>query len=301
MNFDLGPDERLLADAVRTALSRHDTLAAARAALEPGGPPVPHLWPEAVRGGWSGLPDLLFGLLVLIECGRRLAPTGLAGHLAGLAVLRRNGLPTDDYAIGALRCAYLVQVDAVPDAPGADHLILPDGTAVTADVTPIGGHDPTRPLGRVALAEPDGEPYGAQVMQALLAAEALGVAQAALDLAVAHAKQRTAFGRAIGSFQAVKHQLVDVLRRVENARSLLYYAAYADRHAPADLGLAACAARLAADDAADVATRRCLSVLGGLGATWEHDAHLYFRRAQLGRLLLGGAAVASEGVIAGAA
>lgn len=299
MNFDLGPDEHLLIDAVRKALSRHDTLTAARAALEPGGPPVPHLWPEAVRGGWSGLPELLYGLLVLTECGRRLAPTGLAGHLAGTAVLRRNGQPTENYDTGALRCAYLMSVDSVPDAPGADHLILPDGSAVTADVIPVGEHDPTRPLGRVDLAEPQGDPYGGHVLQALLAAEALGVAQAALDLAVGHAKTRTAFGRAIGSFQAIKHQLVDVLRRVENARSLLYYAAYADRHAPAEFGLAACAARLAADDAADVATRRCLSVHGGVGATWEHDAHLYFRRAQLSRLLLGGATVAAEGVIAG--
>jgi alkylation response protein AidB-like acyl-CoA dehydrogenase len=144
----------------------------------------------------------------------------------------------------------------------------------------------------------EGDPaFAWNVMQTLLAAETLGAAEAALTLAVEYAKQRKAFGRAIGSFQAVKHQLTDALRLNENARSLIYFAAYAAGNEPAGFGLAANAARLAADTAADECTRRGIAVHGGLGATWEHDAHLYFRRAQLSRLLLGGQYEAGERVV----
>ncbi|HCT78626.1 MAG TPA: acyl-CoA dehydrogenase [Micromonosporaceae bacterium] len=316
MNFELGPDEKALIEAVREALSRTDTLSATRSALD-GAEPV-HLWKEAVRGGWIDMPGLLYGVLVLIECGRRLAPTGLLGHLTAIALLRRQG----DHQVlpalldGSKRAAYLpantlIENDVetpssmsvfehVPDAPGAD-VLVGDGPLVIEDFTVerVGGYDPSRPLGnvRVASAVLGQEGYGWNVAQTLLAAEALGTSEAALDLAVEYAKQRRAFGRAIGSFQAIKHQLTDVLRLNENARSLIYYAAYAAENAPEEFGLAANAARFAADQAIDVSTRRCLSVHGGLGATWEHDAHLYFRRAQLTRLLLGGQAGAGERVV----
>ncbi|GIH11017.1 putative acyl-CoA dehydrogenase FadE [Rhizocola hellebori] len=307
MNFELGPDEELLIASVREALSRTDTMAAARNALD-GAQPA-HLWQEAVRGGWTDMPGLLYGVLVLIECGRRLAPTGLLGHLTAVAALRPHADHPAVAAVlpglldGTLRAAAaFTPATAVPDAPGADVLVV-DGGVVVREFTAqrAGGYDQSLPLGDVSWER--GEGFGGDagfawnVAQTLLAAQALGAAEGALAIAVEYAKQRKAFGRAIGSFQAIKHQLTEVLRLNENARSLLYYASYAAENEPSEFGLAANAARFAADQAIDLAARRCLSVHGGLGATWEHDAHLYFRRAQLTRLLLGGQAAAGEKVV----
>jgi alkylation response protein AidB-like acyl-CoA dehydrogenase len=134
------------------------------------------------------------------------------------------------------------------------------------------------------------------VSQALLAADALGVAEAMLELSVAYAKERRTFGRPIGSYQAVKQQIVEILRHAGTTRSLCFYAGYAAESQPDELPLAASAARFAAEEAADYATRTCIAVHGGIGATWEHDAHLYWRRAQLSRLLLGGVAGAGDRV-----
>jgi alkylation response protein AidB-like acyl-CoA dehydrogenase len=115
-------------------------------------------------------------------------------------------------------------------------------------------------------------------------------------VSVAYAKERFTFGRAIGSYQAVKHGLVEILRRQENARSLMYYAGWARQDAPGEFPLAASAARVAAGGALDYAARENISVHGGIGATWEHDAPLYFRRAQLSRRLLGGTGGATDRV-----
>ena len=120
-------------------------------------------------------------------------------------------------------------------------------------------------------------------------------------MSVAYAKERHTFGRAIGSYQAVKHELVEMLRGLDNARSLMYYAGWAAQDKPDEFPLAASAFRLAAGKAFDHAARAQISVHGGIGATWEHDAPLYFRRAQLSRRLLGGTAGAADRVAGRAA
>jgi len=132
--------------------------------------------------------------------------------------------------------------------------------------------------------------------QALLGAESLGAVETALATSVSYAKERFTFGRAIGSYQAVKHSLVEILRLRENAYSLLVYAGWAYQDAPDEFPLAASAARAAAGHALDYASRALISVHGGLGATWEHDAPLFFRRAQLSRRLLGGLGDATDRV-----
>ena len=132
--------------------------------------------------------------------------------------------------------------------------------------------------------------------QALIAAESIGSVETALDVSVSYAKERFTFGRAIGSYQAIKHSLTEVLRQLENGRSLLYYAGWARMGAPAEFPLAANAARSVASRALDQAARTMISVHGGTGATWEHDAPLYFRRAELSRRLLGGASDATDRV-----
>jgi alkylation response protein AidB-like acyl-CoA dehydrogenase len=166
-------------------------------------------------------------------------------------------------------------------------------------------YDATRSLGHVSLddaealvldAPPDSLAAAWHLAQALLAAEAIGSVETALEVSVAYAKDRHTFGRAIGSYQAVKHSLTEVLRQLDNGRSLLYYAGWARRGAPAEFPLAASAARSVAGRALDQAARTMISVHGGIGATWEHDAPLYFRRAQLSRRLLGGTSGATDRV-----
>jgi alkylation response protein AidB-like acyl-CoA dehydrogenase len=134
------------------------------------------------------------------------------------------------------------------------------------------------------------------LVQALIAAESIGAVQTCLDVSVAYAKERFTFGRAIGSYQAVKHELTEVLRRLENARGLQYYAGWARASAPDEFPLAASAARSAAGAALDFAARSMINVHGGIGATWEHDAPLFFRRAELSRRLLGGTHDATDRV-----
>jgi alkylation response protein AidB-like acyl-CoA dehydrogenase len=171
-----------------------------------------------------------------------------------------------------------------------------------ADVEPVRRFDATRSLGHVRF---DGTPGTAlatdpapawHLAQALIAAESLGAVDVALERSVAYAKERFTFGRAIGSYQAVKHELVEILRRLENARSLMFYAGWAWQDRPDELAVATAAFRTAAGAAVDHATRAQISVHGGIGATWEHDAPLYFRRAQLSRRLLGGTTGASARV-----
>jgi len=166
-------------------------------------------------------------------------------------------------------------------------------------------YDATRSLGQVTLSDARARVLGLgeedlaaawYLAQSLLAAESLGSVEVALEVSVAYAKERHTFGRAIGSYQAIKHGLTEVLRQQENTRSLTYYAGWARQGAPAEFPLAASAARSAAGHALDYAAREMISVHGGIGATWEHDAPLYFRRAELSRRLLGGTDDATDRV-----
>lgn len=205
----------------------------------------------------------------------------------------------------------------VPDAPGADVLVgaaLLDGevVAVVIDTAQAGvsteevrRYDATRSLGHVKLDGAQGTVLdGAapaliaawHLAQALIAAESLGAVETALESSVAYAKERHTFGRPIGSYQAVKHSLTEVLRQLENGRSLLYYAGWSRHGAPAEFPLAANAARSVCGRALDFSARAMISVHGGIGATWEHDAPLYFRRSQLSRRLLGGTGAATDRV-----
>lgn len=202
----------------------------------------------------------------------------------------------------------------VPDAVGAHVLagVSSDGQVFVIDaagegvsIEAVTAYDATRPLGHVRLENaqaavldvPDDAASGAwHLTQGLIAAESLGAVEESLRRSVEYAKERYTFGRAIGSYQAVKHALVEVLRRLENARSLMYYAGWAGSHAPEQFALAASASRVVAGGALDFAARELISVHGGIGATWEHDAPLFFRRAQLSRRLLGGTHGAADQV-----
>ena len=120
-----------------------------------------------------------------------------------------------------------------------------------------------------------------------LAAELVGVAQRALDMAVEYAKEREQFGRPIGAYQAVSHRLAEMLWEVEEARSLTYYAAWCADAEPETLPLAASMAKARASDSATSVTHNTIQTLGGIGFTWEHDIHFLLKRARVSAPLLG--------------
>jgi len=219
----------------------------------------------------------------------------------------------DDGALNGRACwvvdapgAGVLVVAAVRASDGAAVAVAVDADAEGVSVEPAVRYDATRSLGHVTFADASAtvlEGVGADELamawylgQALLAAESLGAVETALQTSVDYAKERFTFGRAIGSYQAVKHSLVEVLRLRENAYSLLVYAGWAYESGRAEFPLAASAARSAAGHALDYASRTMISVHGGIGATWEHDAPLFFRRAQLSRRLLGGVGDATDRV-----
>ena len=123
----------------------------------------------------------------------------------------------------------------------------------------------------------------------LFAFEQLGGAQASLQMARDYALQRRAFGRQIGSFQAIKHKLADVYIAIELARSNAYYGAYALQSGAPDLTEAASAARVAATHAFQLASQENVQTHGGMGFTWEADCHLFYRRAKHLALVIGAA------------
>jgi alkylation response protein AidB-like acyl-CoA dehydrogenase len=137
--------------------------------------------------------------------------------------------------------------------------------------------DPTRPVRR-----PGAGPWTSHEtprFHAACAAEALGVAQRALDLGVEHAKTRVQFGKPIGTYQAVSHPLAQTYTDVELARSLVYWAAWCVAEDDARASTAAMAAKAFATEAAVAACERSIQVHGGIGFTWEHPLHRFYKRA----------------------
>jgi alkylation response protein AidB-like acyl-CoA dehydrogenase len=176
-------------------------------------------------------------------------------------------------------------------------LVRGDATGLTR--SPLKSLDLTRKLAALNFADVPAEVLGAAgsgwetVERTLdlaavgLAAEQVGVAQAALDMAVEYAKERIQFGQAIGSFQAIKHKCVDVLVDVESARSAAYYALGAASQRSEELSASAALAKAFCSDASVLATHENIQIHGGIGFTWELAAHLYYKRAKSMELYLG--------------
>ena len=170
--------------------------------------------------------------------------------------------------------------------------------------------DPTRPQARLTFAGATAEPLGTGrvswadierlLAQAavLVAFEQIGGASVCLETATAYAKERIAFGRPIGSFQAIKHKLADVYVGNELARSNGYFGCWALSHGPDELPLAAAAARVSATQAFNFAARENIQTHGGMGFTWEMDCHLFLRRSASLAALLGSLPYWKEAVVA---
>jgi alkylation response protein AidB-like acyl-CoA dehydrogenase len=190
----------------------------------------------------------------------------------------------------------------VPDAAAASLAVLTaqtdDGVALfgvdlaRATVEPVSTMDRTRRYGSVRLDQTGAEllvpPAGAAAALravrsralALLACEAVGVLDRALELAVTYAKDRTQFGRAIGSFQAVGHRLADTYAELQLARSLAYRAAWCVAVGDAGAATAVATAMASVGDAAVTGCERAIQSMGGIGFTWEHPLHRFYKRAQ---------------------
>ena len=167
--------------------------------------------------------------------------------------------------------------------------------------TPLATMDQTRKQAKLefagVVAQPLGEPGAGwpalsktlDQAAAGLANEMVGGAQKVLDMSVEYAKVRVQFGRPIGSFQAIKHKCADMLLEVESGKSAAYYAAWAAAEDSDELPVAASLAKAYCSDAYFHAAAENIQIHGGIGFTWEHDAHLYFKRAKSSEILLGDA------------
>jgi len=175
------------------------------------------------------------------------------------------------------------------DAPGLERRALP-----TMDQTRRQAHLELKNL-RVPAAGLMGEEGGAgpalrqtlDLAAVALAAEQVGGAQRCLDLSVDYAKERVQFGRAIGSFQSIKHKCADMLTLVENARSAAYYAGCVAAEGGDELPTAASLAKATCSDAYFRCAAETIQIFGGVGFTWEYAPHLYFKRARSTEVLLG--------------
>jgi alkylation response protein AidB-like acyl-CoA dehydrogenase len=178
--------------------------------------------------------------------------------------------------------------------PAGGTWLLVDGADEGVSVEALQAADFSRPLARVMLTSAPATVIDAPVsdlIAALLSAEAAGVTRWALDTAVEYAKVREQFGKPIGSFQAIKHLCAEMLCRTEQVAVAAADAARAAQDGdPTQLSIAAAIAAGVAIDAVKATTKDCIQVLGGIGITWEHDAHLYLRRAYGIGQFLGGPA-----------
>jgi alkylation response protein AidB-like acyl-CoA dehydrogenase len=176
-----------------------------------------------------------------------------------------------------------------------------DGDAAGLTRTPLSTMDQTRKQAKLEFsgvpARPIGEPGSAWAALSktldqaavAIANESVGGAQKVLDMSVEYAKVRVQFGRPIGSFQAIKHKCADMLLEVESSKSAAYYAAWAAAEDNDELPVAASLAKAYCSDAYFHAASENIQIHGGIGFTWEHDAHLYFKRAKSSEILLGDA------------
>ena len=305
----LQPDEDALAfaAAVRDLLTQACDAQALRAAWDTADGRVPGLWKRLADMGVAGLVvpeahdgaglDLTGALPVFVEAGRAALPEPLVATATGARLLARAGGDQADewlprIAAGEATLALGDGSDAlVVGGLWADLFLIGDGASVRAvprdsvEVQPTSSVDPGLGLARVRVPAGDGEVVdGADGAAAFdwacvaVAGELVGLAQAMLDRAVAYAKVREQFGKAIGSFQAVKHQLADVFVATSFALPVVNRAAWSVAHDLPTRSRDASHAKYAAGRAAARAARAALQVHAGIGYTYENDLHMWLKR-----------------------
>jgi len=341
MRFELTDDQRAIQETARDFLaSRYGPEEVRRLALEDERGFTDEQWRAIAELGWpalvvgeedGGLGLGVVELVVLMEqLGYALAPTPLLSTIAAALVIGAAGgdeqrarwlpalaegerrgtvaaVPPSD-GLHADGDALTATLEAVPDAGGADLLVVPTGHNALAvvdlggggvTVEPAAALDPSRRLftvrldgaAAVALDAADGGRLARarDVIAVAVAAESVGVAQRAMEMAVEHARERHQFGRPIGVFQAVSHPCAQMLLEVEGARSAVMFAAWALDDSPHEAPLAAAMAKAYASDAGRRVPAAALQVLGGIGFTWEHDLHFWLKRGRANAAVWGDA------------
>ncbi len=286
MNFDLGPDELALRDGIREQCSGKFSMDRVRKGFDRS------MWNDLGDAGVFSLrlPEDLGGLglglteaaVVFQELGRSLVPGPLVG--TELAARYVDGAAAGEQVIT------VVQGTLAEHAADCDGALVLDGSVTVVD-GPVGGRDvePLDPLTPVrAVGDlPPGKKLDAnatlmrQEGAVLTAALASGNASRTVDLALAYARDRVQFDRPIGSFQAVKHICADMFVRAEVARAAVDAAAVLYDEDDPKASNAVASAKLLASEAALANAKSCVQVHGGMGFTWEVDAHLYLKRAAL--------------------
>jgi alkylation response protein AidB-like acyl-CoA dehydrogenase len=246
-------------------------------------------WAELAELGWLGVSvgeaeggvglGFVEEAILLEELGYALYP---GPYLATIGFALATLGPEDRTAVASGQTKWSAEVNGlVPWLDSVDKVVDMDGSAQEARGEELVSVDPSRPLGR--LERTNGTPLPGQRhiprARAAMAAEALGVAQRVLELGVQHAKTREQFGKPIGVYQAVSHQLADTYADVELARSLVYWAAWCVAEDDEQAPVAAGAAKSFAAEAAVAACERSIQVHGGTGFTWEHPLHRFYKRA----------------------
>ena len=334
MTIAINEDHVALGSTVADFLSRHGSLAAARALLDGAPDALPAFWSDLSELGWLGLhlPESVGGsgfgleeLVVVVEqTGRALMPgpfvptviASTALSIAGTEDQRSRLLPgmangsvtvavaldgevtvSGAKATGAVRTAVGAGIADLLVVPAGDDMVIvtlrhsngatdeavgPLAAGATVEV-PL-NLDPTRRSGRVTLDGAAAEivPGGRQALldaaRLLFAAEAVGICRESTDQAAAYAKERQQFGRPIAMFQAVKHHCANMAVATELSTSNVWDAARTEPGS-AEMSAAAAAAATLAIPAADMCAQLNIQVHGGIGFTWEHDAHMFQRRA----------------------
>jgi alkylation response protein AidB-like acyl-CoA dehydrogenase len=260
----------------------------------------------AQRKAW--LPKLAAGeavaTLAFLEAGDRLDAEGVrakarrsrgAYRLAGTKMFVGDALAADVLVVAARsagRGEDGISLFLVPrETPGLDIQTL-ESLDLTRRTAQVELQDVEVPASALLGTEGRGWRTLARVLDAaavILAADALGGSQKALEMAVEYSKVREQFGRPIGSFQAVKHMAAEMVSEIEPARSLVWYAAYAFDELPREAAKAASMAKARLSDVYSRVTNLAVQIHGGIGFTWEHDMHLWFKRAKWNEYAFGDA------------
>ena len=246
-------------------------------------------WSELAELGWLGVSideddggaglTFLEEAIILEELGYALYPGPYLGTV-GLALGSLG--PAERAAVVAGTTRWSAEVRGlVPWLGSVDQVVDEDGNAQDARGEELVSVDPSRPLGRLERTSGTPLPGTRDIprARAAMAAEAVGIAQRVLELGIEHAKTREQFGKPIGVYQAVSHQLADTYADVELARSLAYWAAWCVAQDDEQAPVAAAAAKAFAVEAAVSACERSIQVHGGTGFTWEHPLHRFYKRA----------------------
>lgn len=302
MDFTLSDEQQMFADTARTLLGDTCTPDHWHKLMEQGAAFDPARWAQIVENGFAALlvPEASGGMglgeldfaLIAIEAGYVALPEPLV-ESAGIGAPLLASLLPHHSALGDPAAIIAVASAINPVVANADIasaiLIERDGHAflTTPDrvtLTPVESIDPFRCLFRIEWDEAEDlgpANWGLALDRAAVfaAAMGLGLAQRAVDLAVAYAKDRTQFGKPIGSYQAVKHHLASAQTAIEFARPMVFAAAAEVGHSDVQSRARVSQAKIVALEAAEQAARASIQVHGAMGYSWEVDVHLFLKRA----------------------